>query len=268
MRYGLFSDVHANLPALTAVLAALESRGVDGYICAGDVVGYGPHPADCVDVVASVRPLAWVLGNHELMLLGRLSIAEAPPLVQKTLAWTHSVLPDDTVKRLGSLPLCAAVDGGVIVAHGSLSDAAYRVTRHPQMVAELERLETRHPDAWVLVLGHTHRVIVADCECELRWAVARRNVRLRPDTRYIVNPGSVGQARGFVGHARAAVLDTEARTLELVALRYEKSSLERDLRRVGFPTWTHHRSPIRRALERLERKARALRRSRSARLVT
>lgn len=257
MRYGLFSDVHGNLPALLAILDALSRLDIDAYVCAGDVVGYGPHPAACVAAVESLRP-AWVLGNHELLLLGRLPMEAAPPLVRNSIEWTRSVLPAETLRRLDRLPLTASLAGGVIVAHGSLSDASVRITRHPQMAAELDKLNRAHPQASVLVLGHTHRVVVADRERQVRWTGWRSRVQLRSDRRYLVNPGSVGQARGCVGHARAAVLDTDARTLQLLALRYEKASLEKDLAAAGLPTWSHHRSPLRRTRERIERKARSL----------
>lgn len=255
MRYGLLSDVHANLPALLAVLGAFRQREIDTYVCAGDVVGYGPHPAECIAAVDALKA-AWILGNHELMLLGRLPRDRAGPLARRTIEWTRAVLPGHTLRRLDRLPLTAELEGGVIVAHGSLNDPSLRITRHPQMVSELDQLGQQHPQAWLLVLGHTHRVFVANSRTELRWAGLRPRVRLTADTRYIVNPGSVGQSRGYLGGARAAVLDTATRTLELLAVRYDTSSLENDLTAVGFPKWAHHRSPFRRLAERIERKAR------------
>jgi len=255
MRYGLLADVHANLPALLGVLRTLRQRDVETYVCAGDVIGYGPHPAECVAAVEALRP-AWILGNHELMLLDRLPRDRAGPLARRTIEWTRSVLPDSTLRRLDRLPLTAELPGGIIVAHGSLTDPSLRITRHPQMAAELEQMGRQHPEAWLLVLGHTHRVFVANARAELRWAGLRPRLRLTPGTRYILNPGSVGQSRGYRGDARAAVLDTGTRTLELLAVRYDTSSLENDLAAVGFPTWAHHRSPFRRLVERVERKAR------------
>ena len=257
MRYGLLSDIHGNLPALLAIVNALSRLDIDAYVCAGDVVGYGPHPEACVAAVDALRPV-WVLGNHELMLLGRLPIEAAPPLARKSIEWTRSVLPVRVMRRLEQLPLTATLAGGVIVAHGSLSNASARVKRRAQIVAELDQLECAHPQAWILVLGHTHCVVVASAERRVRWAGLRPRVRLRSDCRYLVNPGSVGQSRGCAGHARAAVLDTDARTLQLLALGYETSSLKKDLAAVGLPTWSHHRSPVRRTAERMERKVRAL----------
>jgi len=255
MRYGLLADIHANLPALHAVLDAWRAAGVERYVCAGDVVGYGPHPAECIAAVEALDPV-WILGNHELMLLDRLPLATAGPLARRTIEWTRSVLSRKDMARLDRLPLTAELPEGVIVAHGSLADPDRRIVRHEQMRAELEDLGRRHPTAWLLVLGHTHRAFVADMRGELRWAGWRRRVPLAPGTPYIVNPGSVGQSRGYLGGARAALLDTSSRTFEPLAVRYDTSSIRVDLTAAGFPACTHHRSPLRRAAERLERRAR------------
>jgi predicted phosphodiesterase len=258
VRYGLIADVHANLPALTAVLAELEVRGVDRYLCAGDVIGYGPHPAECVRAVAALRPV-WVLGNHELMLLGRYPAERATATARRALEWTRRVLDADVVERLAELPLTVSLADGLVIAHGSLSSPTMRILGKARVRDELDRLRTSHPEARILVLGHTHRAMMTDGQ---RWAgrsPLHRRMRLEAGRAYIVNPGSVGQSRGFTGHARAAVLDTDAGTLEMLALRYPTAALKRDLASASLPTRSHHCSP----LSRLGRRARRLlRRSR------
>ena len=267
MRYGLLADVHANFPALEAVLAALDAVGVDRYICAGDVIGFGPHPVECIERVEGLRPV-WVAGNHELMLLGQLPLAAAPRLVRTTLEWTRTVLPSDVVGRLRELPLTADAAGGVVVAHGSLADPSCRVRTPEQVVAELAQLHREHPRSRILVLGHTHHVMLAGPGIEQRlWAGAGGSVVLDAAASYVVNPGSVGQSRGFVNRARAAVLDTTTNTLRFVAVRYDTRTLAQDLRRIGFPRSTYHRSPIRRLAGRVWGRARAAARAVVARVA-
>jgi predicted phosphodiesterase len=257
VRYGLLADVHANLPALEAVLAALDVLGVDQYICAGDVIGFGPHPVECIDRIERLRPV-WVAGNHELMLLDLLPITTAPRLVRTTLEWTKTVLPSDLVRRLRELPLTAEAAGGVVVAHGSLADPSLRVRSPEQVVAELAQLRRDHPRSRILVLGHTHHVMLAGTGINQRLGTgAGRSIALDADASYVVNPGSVGQSRGFVNCARAAVLDTATNTLRFVAVRYDTRKLAKDLRRIGFPRSTYHRSPIRRLAGRVWGRARA-----------
>jgi predicted phosphodiesterase len=257
MRYGLLADVHANLPALEAVLEALDAVGVDRYICAGDVIGFGPHPLECIDRVERLRPV-WVAGNHELMLLGLLPTAAAPRIVRTTLEWTRTVLSSDVVARLRELPLTAEAAGGVVVAHGSLADPSRRVRTPEQVVAELAQLRQDHPRSRILVLGHTHHVMLAGTGMgQRRLTQAGGDVALDAGATYVVNPGSVGQSRGFVNRARAAVLDTATNTLRFVAVRYDTRTLAADLRRIGFPRSTYHRSPIHRLAGRVWGRARA-----------
>lgn len=257
MRYALLSDVHANLPALEATLAALRGLGVDRYVCAGDVVGYGPHPVACIERIAALEPV-WVLGNHELLLLGRLPVARAGPLVRRSMEWTRSVVPAALLRRLQALPVTAALGDGVVVTHGSLAGPTHRVRRQPDVAAELARLRGEHPTARLLVLGHTHRAMVADAGAARRWIGLRAHLALDPATAYVLNPGSVGQSRGFLQRAAAAVLDTAASSVRLVRVRYDASAVVRDLARLGLPPSAHHRSPVRRAAERAWRRVHAV----------
>jgi predicted phosphodiesterase len=256
MRYAILADVHGNLPALEAILVALQQRRIDQYICAGDVVGYGPNPVECIGRIERLQP-AWVAGNHELMLLGRQSASGGPALVRRTLEWTRSVLPDRALARLAALPLSIQLPGGVVVTHASLVDVERRVRRPSQVIEELDRLQSRFATARVLVLGHTHHVLLANRQSALGWGWLPRTVALPPGP-CVLNPGSVGQARGFLGIARAAVLDTRRNQVELLATTYPTTQLEHDLANAGLPRWSYHRSPLRRLAERAERRLRRL----------
>src|SRR3954447_4441079 len=103
MRYGLISDIHGNLSALRAVLAVLTREEVDGFLCAGDVVGYGPQPNECVEVIAQLDG-AGVAGNHDLIALGRLGEDGLSRLARRSLAWTRDVLAPEARDWLARLP--------------------------------------------------------------------------------------------------------------------------------------------------------------------
>jgi predicted phosphodiesterase len=97
IRYGVLSDVHGNLHAFQAVVNHLRRVGVDAWLCAGDLVGYGPHPNECVERVAGLGGIV-VAGNHDLMALGRLDLGRQNSLVQVSQRWTRSVLTDETLR--------------------------------------------------------------------------------------------------------------------------------------------------------------------------
>lgn len=122
MRYAVLSDVHANLPALRAVLGALEglAERIDRHLVTGDLVGYGAFPNETVELIASLDPVV-VAGNHDLMAIGALSHARAGALARRTLEWTASVLSSPSRAYLASLPRTAVV-GDALLAHGSIDD--------------------------------------------------------------------------------------------------------------------------------------------------
>ena len=138
MRYGVIADVHANAHALDAALAFLATQELDGYLCAGDLVGYGPLPNECVRRVLAL-PGRCVAGNHDLIALGRLSDERCIPLAQASLRWTRGVLEDDVRALLAGLPLGVTVDG-IALRHGSIADPQEYVVTMRQAGACLEQL--------------------------------------------------------------------------------------------------------------------------------
>jgi predicted phosphodiesterase len=71
MRIGIFSDVHANIEALTAVLEAFRAERIDQYVCIGDTVGYGASPNECCDAIRGLAKFT-ILGNHDAAVAGRM----------------------------------------------------------------------------------------------------------------------------------------------------------------------------------------------------
>jgi predicted phosphodiesterase len=237
MRYGLLSDVHANLHGLRAAFEHLDRLDVNSYLFAGDAVGYGVFPNECVDLLRS-RGAVCVAGNHDLMALGALGAEEASPRAWDTVLWTRDRLTDDTRAFLRGLPLVAQVDC-VTVAHGSMDDVSHYVQTAADARRELDRL----PEPGVLVLGHTHLpwVFASDAGTLLR--AAPGVVALREGTRVLLNPGSVGQSRDRLPQVRFAVLDTDSRRAELHSVPYDLESCLRALREHGRPADAAHRPP-------------------------
>jgi predicted phosphodiesterase len=242
VRYGVLADIHGNLYALRAVLGALEREGVDRYLVAGDLVGYGPHPNECVELVAGLDA-ACVAGNHDLIALGRLSDDRCPEIARRSLRWTRSVLADDARAFLASLPPRATAPGGIVIAHGSLDDPQ-EYTRKPQQAAvQLARLSQNGRDARILLLGHTHRA----------WAFAlgsgtiptRRPVAVGGDDPVLLNPGGVGQSRSWELRARARflVLDATQELATFFAIPYELDLCRTALRRAGLSPRSCHVRP-------------------------
>jgi predicted phosphodiesterase len=258
MRYGVISDVHANLHALDAALDFLSTQEVDRYLCAGDLVGYGPLPNECVQRVRELDA-ACVAGNHDLIALGRLSDERCIPLARASLRWTRAELDDGSRAFLESLPPRATAPGAA-VAHGSLSDPQAYVLTDEQVRACLHDLDRFAPDVRILVLGHTHRPMAVGLRSGRLLRQATGPVSLPPGEAVVLNPGAVGQSRDSDPRARVMVLDTEAGMATFHAVAYDEEACRRTLAERGLPPASCHlvRSPWQGALDVLRRRLRRL----------
>lgn len=244
MRYGVVADVHSNLHALETALAALERERAERILCPGDLVGYGPRPNECVARLREADALA-VAGNHDLMVTGRLRAGRLGPLQEQTIAWTRAALDGDTRVYLEGLPERASTGDGVTVAHGSLDDPTEYVRDCVAGMAQLVRLAEREPGATGLLLGHTHRPLACDRGGE---RPASGRLRLADgDAPWLLNAGSVGQARERRPLVRAMVLDTDAGEALFLALEYDVGATRRELRDAGLPPYACHLKPGRAA---------------------
>jgi predicted phosphodiesterase len=258
MRFGVISDIHGNLQALHAVIAAGTRYGVDSWLCAGDLVGYGARPNECVDLIRDLDAVT-VAGNHDLIAVGALRASGQSPLVTASHAWTSAALRADVRDYLAGLPR-RVVEGEVVLVHGSLSDPEEYVRSVPQHREQVEQLGREGAAQRLLVLGHTHvgRLYRKGDHAFQPLRPSAPTV-LAPGERYVLNPGSVGQQRDWAWPptASAAVLDLEAQHVVPLRLAYDWRSSWRDLRQHGMPYRAlHNPPPLRRLLRRWSKMSR------------
>lgn len=226
-RFAVLSDVHANLPALQAVLGHVADEDVSQVLCLGDLVGYGVWPDECVALLRQVQARC-VVGNHDLMAVGALGRERCSSLAGRTLDWTAEVLQPATREYLAGLPRTLVLDG-VLLAHGSPTDPEEYVTtghRARELLAAASQP--------VLLLGHTHHQWAVDATG--RSLLRRRTGEVAlPSGRVLLNPGSVGQSRDRDTLARYLVLDTSARRAWFRAVGYQVEAAAAAVRAVGFP---------------------------------
>ncbi len=240
MRLGVLADIHGNLPALERVLDALAHERVDCYLCAGDLVGYGALPNECIERIASLGTLC-VAGNHDLIALGELPSRGAGRLARETLLWTREELTAGSTGYLAALPRLVQT-GTVVVTHGSLADPAAYVTAE-RASAQLRQLGETQPRSELLVLGHTHRPLAYGERRGTLLSGRAGTVKLEEGERHILNPGSVGQSRERRVVARFLVLDLEGRRAIFREAAYDHRAWRRVLRHRGLPPRTYHRNP-------------------------
>lgn len=103
MLYGIYSDIHANLPALEVVLESMKAHGVERRVCLGDIVGYGAHPNECVALVKENADIC-ILGNHDSVAIQWDSDTGFNPYAKRAIEWTQNALTPESKEYLCSLP--------------------------------------------------------------------------------------------------------------------------------------------------------------------
>jgi len=238
MRIALFADVHANRPALDAVLRDIAARQVDRLVCLGDLVGYHAEPAECIARIRALEAIV-VQGNHDRDVASASHSPGTHRVAEIVQEWTRSQLDDAELEYLRTLPVLVVEPGAFVVAHGSYLSTIY-VTGYvtsTMLGANLRALAAR--DGWPVLAfcGHTHLPMcgwLVDDQCFEFDLTAPVNWHPRAVS-VLVNPGSVGQPRDGDWRASYALVDTDERRIEGVRVEYDVDQAVASLARAGLP---------------------------------
>ncbi len=232
MRILVISDIHANYDAFEAVLG--DAGAVDETWCLGDIVGYGPDPNLCVELVRDQPQLTCLLGNHDVAVIGRMPVVAFNSDARRSIEYQQKVMTADSVDFLQSLPENLKVRGEISLVHGSPRDPVWEYILN-SMTA---RLNFEHFDTPYCFVGHTH------LQCMFQMDEARDRVTLGSPRvgevhqmipRGIYNPGSVGQPRDRDPRAAYAIYDSEAHTWEPRRVTYDIPAVQARIRELGLP---------------------------------
>jgi predicted phosphodiesterase len=231
MRVAVVSDIHSNLHALEAVLAAIDAEAPDELWCLGDLVGYGPRPNECCAMIAE-RADVCLAGNHDLAVRGTIDLAEFHGDAGLAASWTRDVLEAQWQALLQRLEPEGTAHG-VALYHGSARDPIWEYVLDDE--AALATLELAGSS--LVLVGHSHvalRVVQSGDELEGGVAQAGTELEVR-DVRALLNPGSVGQPRD--GNPRAAylLLDLDAQHASFRRVEYDIERTQREMRDAGLP---------------------------------
>ena len=229
MRVAVLSDIHANRPALDAVLAALPR--VDAIWQLGDVVGYGPHPVPVIEILDQ-RGAVGVRGNHDLAALGELDTESFNADARTAVVWSGEQLSATARSWLGQLP-ATRTDGSFTLAHGSPRDPVWEYVYSPSIAAGVfDAFATTH-----CLVGHTHVPLVfRQVHGGVETLDPKEGEELRLDERRtILNPGSVGQPRDGDRRASALILDVDRLTATWLRVPYPVEETQAAMRSAGLP---------------------------------
>jgi predicted phosphodiesterase len=209
MRYAVVSDVHANLEALEAVLAAIDVERVDAILCTGDVVGYGASPNECARMLAAAGAKC-VVGNHDRAALGLRDTANFGRKAREAMAWTQRLLGGAAHDWLAQLPLVRKVSPEILLFHAALHPQPnddLHLSSLPRLEKSLRALRGGGYGAWLGLFGHTHHAGVWRARGGAFGPASGELVKLDEGAHYLINAGSVGQSRDGDPRASFAILD-------------------------------------------------------------
>jgi diadenosine tetraphosphatase ApaH/serine/threonine PP2A family protein phosphatase len=238
VRIVVVADVHSNLLALQAVLADAAAGGaIDAVWSLGDMVGYGPEPAQCLALLRSY-PLLAIAGNHDLAATGAVTTEDFNTFAAEAVHWTALELSGADKAWIDALPR-TLVDGEFTLAHGTLKDPVWEYLMDSEQAAEHLAVQTT---SYGLV-GHTHIPIVF-MEDEPSEAWEDRNEDHELDLgprRFVANVGSVGQPRDGDRRAAYGLLDTSLRRLAFRRVEYDIEAVQRRIVDAGLPFYLAER---------------------------
>lgn len=238
--FAIISDIHGNIDAFEAVLADIKNWPVSGIFCLGDIVGYGPEPAACVQRAMEVCVVS-VIGNHEAMLFfaDRFPPEELGAVVGDPLSLAFRQLGAEQMSWLRSLPLQADMDP-ITLSHASLNEpGSFNYIDIPEEAEAHFAVQK----TFVSFQGHTHVPAIWEEKAgEVRCFTPSENpVGLDAKNRYAVNVGSVGQPRDGDPRACYALYDYKNRLLVHRRVEYNINQAQARFKKAKLPAFNASR---------------------------
>ncbi|MCC7061671.1 MAG: metallophosphoesterase family protein [Planctomycetes bacterium] len=235
MRIGILGDIHANTEALTAVVKSMREDGVDVFVQVGDIVGYGPEPSECIDIV---RELGCVtcLGNHDAAVLDLLDTSYFNNFARAAIHWTKPRLRPEDLKFLRGLQLVERRPPFTVV-HGSL----HMPDQFGYVISPVEAIDSLdQQDTQLCFVGHSHVPAIY-----LRRDDSPQDIHVVPHSeaeisykgfdRILMNVGSVGQPRDEDPRAAYGLVDTDLGIANIKRVVYDIPGVQRKIRDAGLP---------------------------------
>jgi diadenosine tetraphosphatase ApaH/serine/threonine PP2A family protein phosphatase len=233
MRYAILADIHANLEALTAVLDDISGKGdVEAVWCLGDVVGYGPDPGRCIEILQQCRHVG-IVGNHDMAAIGKVDTSYFNPLAVAAIQWTAGQLTPEQVQYLENLPETLR-QGDFTLVHGSPMQPLWEyVVSTGIAIRNFTYIETTY-----CLVGHSHVPMAFKQEkgggCSPVHLTPGVGLALG-DSKMIINPGGVGQPRDGDPRASYAIYDSEREMINLYRVPYDIETTQKKIMAAGLP---------------------------------
>lgn len=225
MRIAIISDIHANLEALTRALTIIDERKPDEIICLGDVVGYGPDPNECIDLIRE-RSKVVLMGNHDYAVTHIEATENFNPVAKEAVIWTRDKITVDNLNFLSLLPYTYKLDDVYFVHSTPLEPEEWHyVFTWNDAMSQFDHFEEK-----ICFIGHSHvpQIYYNDASTTMSFSLSK-------EAKYLINVGSIGQPRDGNPRLSFGIFDTEKWQYQPFRSEYEMEATAQKIRERGLP---------------------------------
>lgn len=240
MRIAVISDIHANMAAFEAVLEDIDNQNISEIISLGDNIGYGPDSEEVINELQR-RNILSIQGNHEYAVVNKRYFNRLNPDPKKSLELSLKILSTESIAFINSLPTLLIYQGARLV-HGCPPKSQTAYLFFPSQLL-LDKIFSSFPEN-LCFYGHTHTLNFFEegLPPEKGLDVKPGSIRINPEKRYIINPGSVGQPRdGINNRAKYLIWDQKKEVVVYRDVQYDVMRTVKKMRKLGFPSFNSER---------------------------
>ncbi|NOX88862.1 MAG: metallophosphoesterase family protein [Calditrichaeota bacterium] len=231
MAIAIISDIHGNLEALSTALDYIKKQGINEIYCLGDIVGYGPNPNECVEIVRQQCKVV-LMGNHDYAAIGLARIEYFNEYAKRATYWTMDRLSQENYEFLKALPFMYQTDR-MIMVHASPTNPEHWYYILSMSDAQMEMQSFKQNICFV---GHSHVPVIFNQK-----AAIRDNISIEPNQKYIVNVGSIGQPRDGDPRLCFVIFEPDTGQINYVRLEYDIENTYQKIIKNGLPTFLAER---------------------------
>ena len=234
MKYLVISDIHSNLEAFEKLLTLKKVKEVDKILFLGDLVGYGASPNEVIKLFKSLKNTSYVRGNHDKVVAGIESSSLFNPVAAYSAEWSKNNISKENLKFLKNIEVGPKiVDHFSTICHGSTFDEDYYVFSIFEASESMKFMETS-----VGFFGHTHFPVMyflRNNKIDTVPFVKDAKIKLDSNTKYLINPGSIGQPRDKDPRPSYIIFDSEKKELLFHRFSYSIKKTQKKIIDAGLP---------------------------------
>ncbi len=230
MTYAVFSDVHSNQEALRSVLKDLKKRRIHDVFFIGDSVGYGPEPNECIEILKDESKVL-LAGNHDWGVCGLTDISFFNQYARAAIEWTQKVISQENIRDLGTLSVISKLENeDITLVHSTPYEPEQW---HYIFTLSDAEFNFQHFETKLCFVGHSHQPFIIEKLPSGELLTEGVISSIKPESRYIINVGSIGQPRDGDPRASYAVIDDEK--VEIVRVVYDIGATQKKMVSEGLP---------------------------------